>query len=161
MYRRKDKYYEIIAGERRWRACKESWIKRGSCNHKNYDEKETLKISLIENLQREDLNPIEEAKAYEQLSVQTSAGEKKIGITRIHIEEDVGKLLHDEESGTMLDMNRCGVPLIEIVSEPDIRSAEEAVGYLRKLRAILTYIDVSDCRMNEAACAADVNRCRR
>lgn len=91
------------------------------------------------------------------LSVQTSAGEKKIGITRIHIEEDAGKLLHDEESGTMLDMNRCGVPLIEIVSEPDIRSAEEAVGYLRKLRAILTYIGVSDCRMNEGSLRCDVN----
>ena len=91
------------------------------------------------------------------LSVQTSAGEKKIGITRIHIEEDAGKLLHDDESGTLLDMNRCGVPLIEIVSEPDIRSAEEAVGYLRKLRAILTYIGVSDCRMNEGSLRCDVN----
>ncbi|NLI22037.1 MAG: Asp-tRNA(Asn)/Glu-tRNA(Gln) amidotransferase subunit GatB [Clostridiales bacterium] len=91
------------------------------------------------------------------LTVQTSAGEKKIGITRIHIEEDAGKLLHDEENGTMLDMNRCGVPLIEIVSEPDIRSAEEAVGYLRKVRAILTYIGVSDCRMNEGSLRCDVN----
>ena len=91
------------------------------------------------------------------LTVQTAAGEKKIGITRIHIEEDAGKLVHDEESGTMLDMNRCGVPLIEIVSEPDIRSAEEAVGYLRKLRAILTYIGASDCRMNEGSLRCDVN----
>jgi len=91
------------------------------------------------------------------LTVQTSAGEKKIGITRIHIEEDAGKLVHDEVSGTMLDMNRCGVPLIEIVSEPDIRSAEEAVGYLRKIRAILTYIGVSDCRMNEGSLRCDVN----
>ncbi len=91
------------------------------------------------------------------LTVQTSAGEKKIGITRIHIEEDAGKLLHDEENGTLLDMNRCGVPLIEIVSEPDIRSAEEAVAYLRKVRAILTYIGVSDCRMNEGSLRCDVN----
>jgi aspartyl-tRNA(Asn)/glutamyl-tRNA(Gln) amidotransferase subunit B len=91
------------------------------------------------------------------LSVQTSEGEKRIGITRIHIEEDAGKLVHDDEHGTMLDMNRCGVPLIEIVSEPDIRSAEEAVAYLRKVRAILTYIDVSDCRMNEGSLRCDVN----
>ena len=91
------------------------------------------------------------------LSVQTSAGEKKIGITRIHIEEDAGKLLHDDQNETLLDMNRCGVPLIEIVSEPDIRSAEEAVAYLRKVRAILTYIGVSDCRMNEGSLRCDVN----
>ena len=80
-----------------------------------------------------------------------------MGITRIHIEEDAGKLLHDEANGTALDMNRCGVPLIEIVSEPDIRSAEEAVAYLRKLRAILTYTGVSDCRMNEGSMRCDVN----
>ena len=92
-----------------------------------------------------------------QLTVQTAAGERKIGITRIHIEEDAGKLVHDEKQGTLLDMNRCGVPLIEIVSEPDIRSAEQAVGYLRKLRAILTYIGVSDCRMNEGSLRCDVN----
>ncbi len=91
------------------------------------------------------------------LTVQTAAGEKKIGITRIHIEEDAGKLVHDDENGTMLDMNRCGVPLIEIVSEPDLRSAEEAVAYLRKVRAILTYINVSDCRMNEGSLRCDVN----
>ncbi len=91
------------------------------------------------------------------LTVQTSKGEKKIGITRIHIEEDAGKLLHDEENGTLLDMNRCGIPLIEIVSEPDMRSAEEAVAYLRKIRAILTYIGVSDCRMNEGSLRCDVN----
>ncbi len=91
------------------------------------------------------------------LSVQTSRGEKRIGITRIHIEEDAGKLLHEGLNGTGLDMNRCGVPLIEIVSEPDIRSAEEAVAYLRKLRAILTYTGVSDCRMNEGSMRCDVN----
>ena len=91
------------------------------------------------------------------LTIQTSQGEKRVGITRIHIEEDAGKLLHDEANGTALDMNRCGVPLIEIVSEPDIRSAEEAVAYLRKLRAILTYTGVSDCRMNEGSMRCDVN----
>lgn len=91
------------------------------------------------------------------LTVQTTAGERRIGITRIHMEEDAGKLVHDEQNGTLLDMNRCGVPLIEIVSEPDIRSAEEAVGYLRKVRAILTYIGASDCRMNEGSLRCDVN----
>ncbi|MEG0492247.1 MAG: Asp-tRNA(Asn)/Glu-tRNA(Gln) amidotransferase subunit GatB [Clostridia bacterium] len=91
------------------------------------------------------------------LCVQTSQGEKQIGITRIHLEEDAGKLLHDDIAGTMLDLNRCGVPLIEIVSEPDLRTAEEAVAYLRKLRAILTYTGVSDCRMNEGSLRCDVN----
>ncbi len=91
------------------------------------------------------------------LIIHTSQGEKKVGITRIHIEEDAGKLLHDSVNGTLLDMNRCGVPLIEIVSEPDIRSAEEAVAYLRKLRAILTYTGVSDCKMNEGSLRCDVN----
>lgn len=91
------------------------------------------------------------------LTVQTSGGEKRIGITRIHIEEDAGKLTHDDRNGTGLDMNRCGVPLIEIVSEPDIRNAEEAVAYLRKLRAVLTYTGVSDCRMNEGSMRCDVN----
>lgn len=83
---------------------------------------------------------------------------KRIGVTRIHIEEDAGKLIHsDDFAGSLVDFNRCGVPLIEIVSEPDIRSAEEAVSYLRKLRAILTYTGVSDCRMNEGSMRCDVN----
>ncbi len=91
------------------------------------------------------------------LDIETSSGSKRIGITRIHIEEDAGKLVHDEEFGTMLDANRCGVPLIEIVSEPDIRSAEEAVAYLKKLRAIILYTGVSDCKMQEGSMRADVN----
>ncbi len=82
---------------------------------------------------------------------------KRIGITRIHIEEDAGKLIHDQQGGTLIDYNRCGVPLIEIVSEPDIRSAEEAKAYLQKLRAILLYVDVSDCKMNEGSFRCDVN----
>lgn len=91
------------------------------------------------------------------LTLETEAGEKTIGITRIHLEEDAGKLLHRNRQNTLLDMNRCGVPLIEIVSEPDIRSAEEAVAYLVELRAILTYAGVSDCRMNEGSLRCDVN----
>lgn len=83
---------------------------------------------------------------------------KKIRILRIHIEEDAGKLNHNEFSGgSLVDLNRAGVPLIEIVSEPDIRSSAEADRYLRKLKSILQYIDVSDCKMEEGSFRADVN----
>ncbi len=91
------------------------------------------------------------------LDVETEEGSKRIGITRIHIEEDAGKLVHDDKHGTMIDCNRCGVPLIEIVSEPDIRSAEEAKAYLQKLRAIILYTGVSDCKMQEGSLRCDVN----
>ena len=83
---------------------------------------------------------------------------KHIGITRIHIEDDAGKLNHDAYTGgTLVDLNRAGVPLIEIVSEPDMRSAEEAVAYVEKLKGILEYIGVSDCKMQEGSLRADVN----
>ena len=83
---------------------------------------------------------------------------KKIRILRIHIEEDAGKLNHNEFSGgSLVDLNRAGVPLIEIVSEPDIRSSGEADRYLKKLKSILQYIDVSDCKMEEGSFRADVN----
>lgn len=91
------------------------------------------------------------------LTVETEAGEKRIGITRIHIEEDAGKLVHDPEKGTLIDCNRCGVPLIEIVSEPDIRTPQEAVAYLHKLKAVIEYTGVSDCRMQEGSLRCDVN----
>lgn len=91
------------------------------------------------------------------VDIECESGTKTIGITRIHIEEDAGKLVHDEKLGTMIDCNRCGVPLIEIVSEPDIRSAEEADAYLRKLRAVIMYTGVSDCKMNEGSLRCDVN----
>ncbi|MBO4989095.1 MAG: Asp-tRNA(Asn)/Glu-tRNA(Gln) amidotransferase subunit GatB [Clostridia bacterium] len=81
---------------------------------------------------------------------------KKIGITRIHIEEDAGKLVH-ERGFTFVDYNRGGVPLIEIVSEPDISSPEEAKEYLEKLQLIMRYIGVSDCKMQEGSMRADVN----
>ena len=83
---------------------------------------------------------------------------KKVRILRIHIEEDAGKLNHNEFSGgSLVDLNRAGVPLIEIVSEPDIRSSGEADRYLKKLKSILQYIDVSDCKMEEGSLRADVN----
>lgn len=91
------------------------------------------------------------------LDIEVEDGEKAIGITRIHIEEDAGKLIHKDGLGTLIDNNRAGVPLIEIVSEPDLRSKEEAIAYMQKLRAILKYIDVSDCKMNEGSMRADVN----
>ena len=92
------------------------------------------------------------------IEIETSNGTKKIGITRIHIEEDAGKLNHDDlGGGSLVDLNRAGVPLIEIVSEPDMRSAEEAEHYLRKLKSILEYIEVSDCKMEEGSLRADVN----
>ena len=81
-----------------------------------------------------------------------------LGITRIHIEEDAGKLNHDDFGrGSLVDLNRAGVPLIEIVSEPDLRSSEEVDLYLRKLKSILEYIEVSDCKMQEGSLRADVN----
>lgn len=91
------------------------------------------------------------------LTIETPNGSKDIGITRIHIEEDAGKLVHDPERGTLIDCNRCGVPLIEIVSEPDIRTPQEAVAYLQKLKAVIAYTGVSDCKMNEGSLRCDVN----
>ena len=92
------------------------------------------------------------------IEIETSEGKKKIGITRIHIEEDAGKLNHDEfGGGSLVDLNRAGVPLIEIVSEPDLRTPEEVDCYLKKLKSILEYIEVSDCKMQEGSLRADVN----
>ena len=93
------------------------------------------------------------------VEIETKDGEKKkIRLTRIHIEEDAGKLNHDEfGGGSLVDLNRAGVPLIEIVSEPDIRRSEETEKYLRKLKSISEYIEVSDCKMQEGSLRADVN----
>ena len=92
------------------------------------------------------------------VEIKTEDGTKKIGLVRIHIEEDAGKLNHDEFGrGSLVDLNRSGVPLIEIVSEPDMRSVEEADSYLKKLKSILEYIEVSDCKMQEGSLRADVN----
>ena len=92
------------------------------------------------------------------VDIETEEGKKTIRITRIHIEEDAGKLNHDEYGrGSFVDLNRAGVPLIEIVSEPDLRSSKEAEMYMRKLKSILEYIEVSDCKMQEGSLRADVN----
>ena len=92
------------------------------------------------------------------IEIDVDGEKKKIGLTRIHIEEDAGKLNHDDLSGdSLVDLNRAGVPLIEIVSEPDLRSTEEVDKYLKKLKSILEYIEVSDCKMQEGSFRADVN----
>ena len=95
---------------------------------------------------------------YGHVDIVTAAGEKSVGIHEIHMEEDAGKLMHDPWlDQTMVDYNRCGVPLLEIVSEPDMRSAEEVIAYLTKLRQTLQYLGVSDCKMQEGSMRADVN----
>ena len=92
------------------------------------------------------------------VEIETAAGKKTIGIHEIHMEEDAGKLVHDEwEDVSIVDYNRSGVPLIEIVSEPDMRSAEEVIVYLEKLRLIIQYLGASDCKLNEGSMRADVN----
>lgn len=92
------------------------------------------------------------------VEIETAGGKKTIGIHEIHMEEDAGKLVHDEwEDCSIVDYNRSGVPLIEIVSEPDMRSAEEVIAYLEKLRLIIQYLGASDCKLNEGSMRADVN----
>ena len=93
------------------------------------------------------------------VEIETAQGQKKkIGIHEIHMEEDAGKLIHDEwEDCSLVDYNRSGVPLIEIVSEPDMRSAEEVIAYLEKLRLMIQYLGASDCKLQEGSMRADVN----
>ena len=89
------------------------------------------------------------------MSIATAAGEKVVRIHELHMEEDAGKLIHDPwTEQTKIDYNRCGVPLIEIVTEPDFRTAEEVVAYLEWLRETLQYLGVSDCKMQEAPSGA-------
>lgn len=95
---------------------------------------------------------------YIEINDSINGGKKKVRIHEIHMEEDAGKLVHDEWSDcTLVNYNRCGVPLLEIVSEPDIASADEAVEYVQKLREILQFCGVSDCKMQEGSLRADVN----
>jgi len=95
------------------------------------------------------------------IEIAANAGHKKIGITRVHLEEDAGKSLHegfaDSDENTYLDLNRCGVPLIEIVSEPDIATPGEAFEYLTRLKEIILYTGVSDCNMEEGSLRCDAN----
>lgn len=92
------------------------------------------------------------------VEIETAAGAKRIGIHEIHMEEDAGKLVHDEWNDcSLVDYNRSGVPLIEIVSEPDMRSTDEVISYLEKLRTTIQYLGASDCKLNEGSMRADVN----
>ena len=93
------------------------------------------------------------------VEIETENGKvKTVGIHEIHMEEDAGKLIHDEwEDCSLVDYNRSGVPLIEIVSEPDMRSAEEVIAYLEKLRMLIQYLGASDCKLQEGSMRADVN----
>src|SRR6266446_5137345 len=95
------------------------------------------------------------------LEIDLNGERKRIGITRVHLEEDAGKSLHegfpDSDRATYIDLNRSGVPLIEIVSEPDLRTPEEAYEYLTRLKEILLYTGVSDCNMEEGSLRCDAN----
>ena len=92
------------------------------------------------------------------VEIETAAGKKNVRIHEMHMEEDAGKLVHDEWDDTSLvDYNRSGVPLVEIVSEPDMRSAEEVIAYLEKLRLTVQYLGASDCKLQEGSMRADVN----
>ncbi|MEY8323220.1 Asp-tRNA(Asn)/Glu-tRNA(Gln) amidotransferase subunit GatB [Lachnospiraceae bacterium 54-11] len=93
-----------------------------------------------------------------RIEIETEAGKKFVGIHEIHMEEDAGKLIHDEWNDcSLVDFNRSGVPLIEIVSEPDMRSADEVIACLEKLRMIIQYLGASDCKLQEGSMRADVN----
>ncbi len=93
-----------------------------------------------------------------RVEIETDAGKKYVGIHEIHMEEDAGKMIHDEwEDASLVDYNRSGVPLIEIVSEPDMRCAEEVTAYLDKLRMTIQYLGASDCKLQEGSMRADVN----
>jgi len=91
------------------------------------------------------------------IDIETETGIKKINLKQIHIEEDAGKLIHESNVASLVDFNRTSVPLVEIVSQPDFRSAEEVVAYLEKLRSLLTFAGVSDCKMQEGSMRCDVN----
>ncbi|QPC45505.1 Asp-tRNA(Asn)/Glu-tRNA(Gln) amidotransferase subunit GatB [Mangrovibacillus cuniculi] len=91
------------------------------------------------------------------IEIEVNGEKKKIGITRLHLEEDAGKLTHSGNGYSLVDYNRQGTPLIEIVSEPDIRTPEEAYAYLEKLKSIIQYTGVSDCKMEEGSLRCDAN----
>src|SRR5207244_241378 len=95
-----------------------------------------------------------------RLEIETPAGVKQIGVIRVHVEEDAGKMLHDEQKGgreSLVDLNRTGTPLLEIVSQPDISSPEEAKAYLEEIRLLMRELEVSDCEMQEGSLRYDAN----
>lgn len=92
-----------------------------------------------------------------EIEIEVEGIKKTIGVTRLHLEEDAGKLTHSDEGYSLVDFNRQGTPLIEIVSEPDIRSPQEAYAYLEKIKNIIQYTGVSDCKMEEGSLRCDAN----
>ncbi|WP_096201802.1 Asp-tRNA(Asn)/Glu-tRNA(Gln) amidotransferase subunit GatB [Bacillus sp. FJAT-45350] len=120
-------------------------------DRKNYFYPDSPKAYQISQLDK----PIGE---HGSIEIEVDGEKKTIGITRIHLEEDAGKLTHSEYGDySLVDFNRVGTPLIEIVSEPDLRSPEEAYAYLEKLKAILEYTEVSDCKMEQGSLRCDAN----
>lgn len=92
------------------------------------------------------------------VDINFNGNKKQVRIHEIHMEEDAGKLIHDEwENASLVDFNRSGVPLIEIVSEPDMRTADEVIAYLEKLKTLIQYLGASDCKLQEGSMRADVN----
>src|SRR5947207_178271 len=94
------------------------------------------------------------------LEIETPAGQRRVGLIRVHLEEDAGKMLHDEKGGgkdSLVDLNRAGTPLLEIVSQPDLSSPEEARAYLEEIRLLLRELEVSDCEMQEGSLRCDAN----
>lgn len=106
---------------------------------------------------KESASAADNTKASSGKKVSKKLIKKRIGIHEIHMEEDAGKLIHDENGNSLVDYNRSGVPLIEIVSEPDMRNAKEVIAYLEKLRMIIQYLGASDCKLQEGSMRADVN----
>jgi aspartyl-tRNA(Asn)/glutamyl-tRNA(Gln) amidotransferase subunit B len=92
-----------------------------------------------------------------KVSIEVDGHLKEIGITRIHLEEDAGKLVHDQDADSLFDVNRCGTPLIEIVSEPEMRGPRDAYAYLTAIKQILEYLNVCDCNMEEGSLRCDAN----
>ncbi|WP_145263381.1 Asp-tRNA(Asn)/Glu-tRNA(Gln) amidotransferase subunit GatB [Calycomorphotria hydatis] len=97
------------------------------------------------------------ADGYLEITLPETGEKRKIGIIRAHLEEDAGKNIHEGGGDSRVDLNRAGTPLVEIVSQPDIRSAEEAKAYLEELKLLMTYLEVSDCNMQEGSLRCDVN----
>ena len=129
-------------------------------NYSKFDRKNYYYPDLTKNFQTSQFDlPICE---HGFLDIEVDGIVKRIGITRAHMEEDAGKLVHSGKTisssySSNVDYNRVGVPLLEIVSEPDLRSSEEAKEYVDSLRRILTYIDISDCKMEEGSMRCDAN----
>jgi len=125
-------------------------------NHIKFDRKNYYYPDLPKNFQ---ISQYDKPLAYEGcVEIEKDNKKKKIRVTRVHLEEDAGKLIHDDKKGiSYVDLNRAGIPLMEIVSEPDIRSPEEASTYLQSLKAILQCLEVSDCNMEEGSLRCDAN----